>query len=120
MSERSVEFAPLSPLSTTPGGNMSKRQSTATCTQGESGTAGGSFSGRPSLLQRRKTMSEITAVKLTDVSLETAARDIRDRASNLWDTAKPGINELYELCWRFLEIHMMKGCLSLCFLCRYP
>ena len=93
MSERSVEFAAQDKLSPT-----SKRTSTV---HRES-----SFS-KSSL--RRKTVSDITQVKLANVSLETAARDIRDRASTLWDTAKPGINELWELCWRFLEIHMMKA-----------
>lgn len=57
-------------------------------------------------IQRRKTLAEIAPVNLED--LKSAATDIRVRATSLWDTAKPGINELYETCWRFLELHMIK------------
>lgn len=61
--------------------------------------------------RRRRTIAEIGPVKMENI--KTAAHDIRDKAQGLWDTAKPGINQLYEVCWLFLEIHMMKvvyGC----------
>ena len=60
----------------------------------------------PTKHHRRRTIADIAPVKMEN--LKTAAHDIRDKAHNLWDTAKPGINHLYELFWRFLEIHMMK------------
>lgn len=72
-----------------------------------SGDGVGTRPDSPTKSHRRRTIADIAPVKMEN--LKTAAHDIRDRASNLWDTAKPGINHLYELFWRFLEIHMMKA-----------
>lgn len=86
LSERSVEFAPL----------QTPKRSTIT------GISASQESSKS--LPRRKTLTEIGPVKIDNIR----AADIRTAATSLWDTAKPGINELYELFWRFLEIHMMK------------
>lgn len=63
--------------------------------------------GSPNKSHRRRTIADIAPVKMEN--LKTAANDIRDKAHNLWDNAKPGINQLYEMFWRFLEIHAMKA-----------
>lgn len=60
----------------------------------------------PRGLTRRKTLAEITPVKMDD--LRIAASDIRVRAHSLWDSAKPGMNQMYETAWKFLELHMIK------------
>lgn len=70
--------------------------------------SGDSVGTSPSKSHRRKTIVDMTQGKPLANNLKTAATDIRDRATNLWDSAKPGINELYELMWRIAELHMMK------------
>lgn len=56
--------------------------------------------------RRKMTFSEKVPANIADIRL--AAADMKDRAHNLWDTAKPRFGMIYEILWRFLEIHMMK------------
>lgn len=77
--------------------------------QGSSNFATPADVGSPTKVSgiRKKTFSKDgPAVKIADIKL--AAADIKYRATSLWDTAKPRFNELYEVLWRLLEIHMMK------------
>ena len=111
-SQRSISFSLNDPRQVNPlngVNNVTKSHSNILRSISHRSTISGeSITISPSKLHRRKTIVDMTQGKPLANNLKTAATDIRHRATSLWDSAKPGINELYEVIWRLVELHMMK------------